>query len=225
LITSENPTVTIKRLQEITSYWHSINTQITFKETPNGISFCCLSDINPEEQRQLFRQIQQRKYPLILVIMDESLLDKKLQTQLLFDYYDNIEAPVITSFRLDDLEELRERVNSTVITTEVKTYIYDLVIELRYSRFVKGGLPTYLLFDLRDFIKFKARILKKSFVTPVLVKECFKQVLSLRLRLIEPEEDLTLMYGSNPALINQLVKVINVNDVLDIAISHVKPPI
>lgn len=226
LVTSRDPLETIDRLNKITSFWPLINTQVTSEETINGISFFPLSRITLEDQRVLYRNIRGTKYPLILVIMDGSLLDKKLQTQLLFDYYDDIESSLVTTYKLDNsLGQIRETVNNITITTEVKTYIYDLIVQLRYSRFIKGGLPTYLLFDLTDFIKFKAFILKKTFVTPTLVKTCFKQVLPLRLNLIEPEEDPTLMYGSNPVLIQQLVEAIDVHDVIDIAIANVKPPI
>lgn len=68
-------------------------------------------------------------------------------------------------------------------------------------------------------------MLNMGFVTPVMVKKCFKIILPLRLHLIEPEDDPSLLYGSNLALVKQLVNIINVNDVIDIAIANVKPPI
>lgn len=231
LVTSSDPHATVKKILKILQGW-PINSQVTPVPTDGGASVFSLMNMTLENQRSLYKEVRKQKYPLVLVSSTDFQLDKKLETLLLLNYRDNnnnnindLSNPSVKPFKFTNLEEIKARVKNITITTEVITYIYDLIIEVRYSRFIKGGIPTYIISDLTDFIKFKAFTLKIGFVTPVLVKTCFKIMLPLRLHLIEPSEDPSLLYGSNPILVRQLVNVIDVNDVIDIAIANVKPPI
>lgn len=217
LITSSDPDATITRIQSI-----SVDISITYKPT-NHISVYNLMLLNMDKQKQLYSQIRRKKYPLVLVTEDTGI-QRNLRTQLLFSHKDDLKNE-ISKLEVDDINTIRGHVRNTTMIGEIKTYIYDLIVELRYSRFVKGGIPTYLIFDVTDFIKFWTYIRGMKFVTPLMVKECFRIVLPLRIQLIQAEEDPSLMYGSNLALIGQLVQIINVHDVVDIAISNVTPPI
>lgn len=226
LVTSTDPHTTVKRVQKILQGW-PVNSQVTPITTANGASVFSLLDMSLENQRTLYRELRKQKYPLVLVSSPESELDTKLETLLLFNYKDELnDLPQPSElFRFTSLEAIRKSVRQVTITTEMKTYIYDLIVEVRYSRFIKGGIPTYIIADLTDFIRFKAFILEMTFVTPAIVKTCFKIVLPLRLHLIDPEDDPSLLYGSNPTLVQQLIRAIDANDVIDIAISNVRPPI
>lgn len=227
LVTSNDPRATVKRILKIFQGW-PINSQVTPTPTENGGSVFSLMNMTMENQRSLYKEVRKHKYPLILVSSTDFELDKKLETLLLLNYRDDInesfKSPV-KPFKFTDLNEIKEHIRNITITTEITTYIYDLIVEVRYSRFIKGGIPTYIISDLTDFIRFKSFMLNMGFVTPVMVKKCFKIILPLRLHLIEPEDDPSLLYGSNLALVKQLVNIINVNDVIDIAIANVKPPI
>lgn len=230
LVTSIDPHASVHRILKILREW-PISSQITAVPTENGASVFSLMDLTMENQRSLYREIRKHKYPLILISSTNFELDKKLETLLLFNYRDNVDEETASSsssynpFKSLTLSEIKEKIRSITITTEVKTYIYDLIVEVRYSRFIKGGLPTYILSDLTDFVRFKAYMLNMTYVTPAIVKRCFKIILPLRLHLIEKEDDPTYLYGSNPALVQQLINVLDVNDVIDIAISNVRPPI
>lgn len=226
LVTSTDPHTTVKRVQKILQGW-PVSSQVTPISTANGASVFSLLEMSMDNQRTLYHEIRKHKYPLILVSSPDSELDTKLETLLLFNYRDEVgDLPQPSEpFKFTSLDAIKERVRQVTITTEMKTYIYDLIVEVRYSRFIKGGIPTYIITDLTDFIRFKAFILEMKFVTPAIVKACFKIVLPLRLHLIEPEDDPSLLYGSNPALVQQLVRAIDANDVIDIAISNVRPPI
>lgn len=226
LVTSADPHATVKRVQKILQGW-PVNSQVTPISTENGASVFSLMGMSLDNQRKLYKELRKHKYPLILVSSPNFQLDKKLETLLLFNYRDNVNEPAQPQkpFKFTSLDKVKERVRHVTITTEMKTYIYDLIVEIRYSRFIKGGIPTYLISDLTNVIQFKAFMLDMPYVTPAMVKTCFKIVLPLHLHLIDPEDDPSLLYGSNPALVQQLVKIIDVHDVIDIAISNVRPPI
>lgn len=217
LVTSKNPDKTIARIQSIVG-----NTTITHKPS-HGISVYNLMLLNIDKQKSLYTEIRKGKYPLILVTEDLHV-QRKLRTQLLLNYVDKLDTEV-TPLKLDDINIMREKVMNLTMMAEIKIYIYDLIVELRYSRYVKGGIPTNVIFDVRDFIKFWAYIQGKQFITPVVVKDCFRIVLPMRIQLVQAEEDPSLMYGTNMSLASQLVQCINVHDVIDIAISKVIPPI
>lgn len=217
LVTSKDPDKTIARIQKISG-----NTEITYKPS-DGISVYNLMLLNMEKQINLYTEIRKGKYPLILVTEDFHV-QRKLRTQLLLNYFDKLETS-INAMEIDDINKIRKQVKNLAMTGEIKTYIYDLIVELRYSRFVKGGIPTYLIFDVRDFIKFWAFTHHQKFVTPILVKECFRIVLPMRVELIQAEEEPSLMYGSDLTLVSQLIQSMNVHDVIEIAISNVIPPI
>lgn len=227
LVTSNDPHATVKRILKILQGW-PINSQVTPIPTDGGASVFSLMNLSIENQRSLYKEVRKHKYPLILVSSTDFELDKKLESLLLLNYRDDINESSILPvkpFRFTDLNEIKERVQNITITTEITTYIYDLIVEIRYSRFIKGGIPTYIISDLTDFIRFKTFMINMGYVTPIMVKKCFRIILPLRLHLIEPDDDPSLLYGSNLALVKQLVNTINVNDVIDIAIANVKPPI
>lgn len=222
LITSDSPEKTSRRLKQAQEKWK--------QESPDtndcgSLPVAILTSFAPGAQRNLYTQLKKEKYPLLLVMPEHSPVDSKLQSQLLFEYRDDVDTEIGKAFQIDNLKYTRNQVKNITIIPEVRTYIYDLVVELRYSRFVKGGVPTYILFDLMEFIRFRAYLMGMAFVTPLIVKESFKFVLPLRVKLVVPEEDPTLIYGSSPTLVNQLVNGINVHDVIEISVVNVKPPI
>lgn len=217
LVTSKDPDKTIARIQKI-----SENISVTSKPS-DGISVYNLMLLNMEKQLNLYTEIRKGRYSLILVTEDFHV-QRKLQTQLLLNYFDKLDTTV-EAMKIDDIDKIRKQVKELPMTGEIKTYIYDLIVELRYSRFVKGGIPTYLIFDVKDFIKFWAFTRHQKFVTPILVKECFRIVLPIRIQLIQPKEEPSLMYGSDLSLASQLIQSMNVHDIIEIAISKVTPPI
>lgn len=227
LLISDNPELSVERLCQLLKTW-PIESQISCNRTDNGVSIFPLGDIDIQEQRSLYKEIRKQKYPLILVSSSNFQMDKKLKSLILFEYVDSDDIkllPTPSDLIFDGLNAIKQKVQDITITTQLQTYIYDLVVELRYSRFIKNGLATYLITDLTNFIKFRTYTLGMTFVTPLIVKQSFKITLPLHLHLISAEDDPTLMYGSNLKLIKQLVNVINVDDVIEIAISNVIPPL
>lgn len=225
LVTSENPSRSLQRVTEILGKWPGIQPNITFEPTHAGLSVFTIDDSDLTEQLKIHKAIRRHEYPLILFRKKNAYLSDKLKSHILFELEDDITKATPEILMNGSIVAAREKVSKVTITTEVQTYIYDLVVELRYSRFIRGGIPTYILFDLMAFVKFWAFRLGKQFVTPLISKACLRIVLPLRIHLITPEEDPTLMYGSDLTLVTQLVNAISVQDAIDIAITKVRPPI
>lgn len=224
LVVSKHIDASLSRLRNVLNTLdQTIDNGGTDEKRKSGIEVIKLFDI--ENQKNFANSIRKNKYPLIVVMREEDKLEHKLQIQFLLRYYHDIERGSRMSWPDKDLHVIKEKVNHISIHTEVQTYVYDLIVQLRYSRFIKGGIPTPFLFELIELVKFWAYVQDKTFVTPLMVKECFRKALPHRLTLLEAEEEPTLLYGSNPVLVNQLVHAIDVFDVLDIELSKVRPPI
>lgn len=225
LVTSNSPQQSMDRICGILSMWPGLQPSITFAPSTSGFSLFIIENSDINDQLTIYKTIRRNKYPLILLRTEDSYLCDKLKSQILFEFQDDITKTFPILNWTSSLEEKRIEMSKVMVTTEVQTYIYDLVVELRYSRFIKGGIPSYVLFDLMSFVKFWAFTSGMKFATPLICKECMKIVLPLRIHLITPEEDPTLIYGSDITLVTQLIGAITVEDAIDIAIAKVRPPI
>lgn len=232
LVSTIDSNYVTKKLNSCLKTWPDINDcQITTNKTTNGISIYQLDKISIENQKLLFKNIRNDTYPLILVFNSNLnlnfYLDKTLKKILLFNYTveinDLLEVP--TLLKNTQLSKIKSNMNNINIVTEVKTYIYDLIVEIRYSRFIESGIPTSIMKDLINFIKFKTLLLNMNYVTPLIVKNCVKVQLPLHLKLITANDDPSILYGTKPELTNQLLQVLNVDDIIDIAISNIIPPL
>lgn len=234
LITSLNLEVILQQLYESLQRWN-ISVKIGTDKVENGICLMSLNRLSNNDQISLYSKMRKIKYPIVLIGTPGIHIHKNLKKLIYFEHKmerDNegqeiqlLELAKPNELELYDVNEIREMINNITITTQVKTYIYDLIVEVRYSRFIESGVPTYVITDLTNFSKFKTFMLGMAFVTPLTVKKCCKFVLPLHVKLTSSRYEPSLLYGSKLELIQQLISVITPEDVIEIATNNVIPPL
>lgn len=224
MILSEDISRSLQRVNHIIESWN-VSLVESYIKVNDKISYWI--ENGGDTNSDMCKHIRRDKYPLILFKDINSAKDITISRQMMITIRDDINLTINGEIGLDiiNLDDIRDKISNITLTIEVRAYIYDIIVELRYSRFVKGGLPTYILFNLIEFIKFWAFINDRTYITPRIVKTCCQIILPECLNLTLVEEDPTLMYGSEIKLINQLNKIINNEDIVEIALLKVKPPI
>ncbi|OWB83905.1 hypothetical protein B5S33_g2541 [[Candida] boidinii] len=128
-----------------------------------------------------------------------------------------------TNQQIKKLRILKEKIN---INPDISRYIYDIMIFARMHRMVSGGLPTYIRRDLEAFVTYLAAVNGYQYIIPKMVVLACQKLLPLKLRLVSiPEEELTLMYGSDIRLIREVLPKWNADLVVKDVIDNVQPPI
>lgn len=185
-----------------------------------GVQIVKLDDVEMSEQMALFFTINACPHKYVLMTTKPVALYKRFYSLILLNIQ-IFEEFVVDLSRCTKVERFP-------LLSEIKTYIYDLVVTLRYCRFIHRGVPTYILRMLNDYVYWLAHTEGIDYVTPAMVQRAFRDILPFQLdRLIidKPSQDLSTMYGSNLELVKELMSVINKEDIVEMIINKVDTPI
>lgn len=172
-----------------------------------------LDDYNAKD-KQLFRYLQDAfwfKQPHDPQANSISHLDLK-----------NVEssAEMIRKFKT-----IGDSINSVVIVPEMKRYIYDIVIFIRTHRCVNTGLPGRCISELELLSKALCVLFNRGFVIPSIIKLASRKLLPLKIKMIKPEHEPSLQWGSDPELVNELMKRMTPQLIVEDVLTKVSPPV
>jgi MoxR-like ATPase len=143
------------------------------------------------------------------------------------------------------MEKLREASESVTTSAEVVRYIQDIVVFLRLSRAVGGGVSAKANFQLARFAKsvdcifliflgapvslkpsnrFLAPLHGIDYLTPSIVALAARKVFRHRIIVTAPGHDRSLQYGSDLAAVSQVLADVNPDTILD-GVLELEPPI
>lgn len=173
-----------------------------------------LDDYNSKD-KQLFRYLQ-----------DSFWFKQPHDAQITHDAYhleaedDTIDLEKIRSFKA-----LGDTINNVIIVPEMKRYIYDIIIFVRTHRCVNTGLPGSAIPEMQLLSKALCVLFNKGFVIPSIVKLAARKLLPLKIRMIRPEHEPSLQWGSDPELVNELMKRMTPQLVVEDILRKVSPPV
>lgn len=143
------------------------------------------------------------------------------------------------------MEKLREASESVTTSAEVVRYIQDIVVFLRLSRAVGGGIPAKANFQLARFAKsaqsfavhfsrvldsltpsnrFLAPLHGIDYLTPSIVALAARKVFRHRIVVTTPGHDRSLQYGSDLVAVSTVLADVTPNSILD-GVLELEPPI
>lgn len=137
----------------------------------------------------------------------------------------NKQNPDIDTYMVRKFKAIGDSVNSVVIVPEIKRYIYDIVIFIRTHRCVDTGLPGRILGELELLSKALCVLFNKGFVIPSIIKLASRKLLPLKIKMIKPDHEPSLQWGSDPELVNALMKRMTPNLVVEDVLNRVSPPV
>ncbi|KAF2863191.1 hypothetical protein K470DRAFT_141657 [Piedraia hortae CBS 480.64] len=128
-------------------------------------------------------------------------------------------------FTPDEIDSLRDNVQEVRITAEVRQYLHNIAVFMRLSRYVKGGVTAASTNHLRSLASALAPLHGLDYISPSLVELAAKKVYPHRLILATVESERSMQWGSNPRAVRDLLDGIDVDDVIELVLESVEPPI
>ncbi|GLA12239.1 hypothetical protein AnigIFM62618_007376 [Aspergillus niger] len=120
--------------------------------------------------------------------------------------------PYVDSTLLGQLQQLSTTVS---MGADIARYQQDIVVFLRLSRAVAGGISTRSNLYFKSFSKLLAVLHGIDFLTPSIVALAARKVFRHRIIVAKPEEDRSLQYGSDLHAVSQVLEYANPDSILD----------
>ncbi|KAL4889636.1 hypothetical protein BDV59DRAFT_116291 [Aspergillus ambiguus] len=113
------------------------------------------------------------------------------------------------------LDELRQASESVTAGAELLRYQQDIVVFLRLSRAVSGGITTRSNVHFKQLSKLLAALHGIDYLTPSIVALAAKKVFRHRIVVATPDDDRSLQYGSDPAAVAKALSYATPDTILD----------
>ncbi|EYE92962.1 uncharacterized protein EURHEDRAFT_414911 [Aspergillus ruber CBS 135680] len=105
--------------------------------------------------------------------------------------------------------------DAVTMSAEVLRYQQDIIIFLRLSRAVAGGITTKSNNYFLRFSKFLAALHGLDYLTPSIAALAAKKVFRHRIIIAKPEDDRSLQYGSDLEAVSQVLRNVGPEEILE----------
>ncbi|KAJ5347563.1 hypothetical protein MYU51_003759 [Penicillium brevicompactum] len=123
-----------------------------------------------------------------------------------------------------DIDQLRESSLKVSTSAEIARYIQDIVVFLRLSRAVSGGVSAKANIEFSRLAQLLAPLHGIDFLTPSIVALAARKVFRHRVTVTAPGEDRSLQYGSNLHDVAQVLADVTPDSILD-GVLALEPPL
>lgn len=128
-------------------------------------------------------------------------------------------------FDKDDVELLRARTAQVELIAEMAQYVHNIDVFLRNSRFVKRGATGAATRHLRKLSRALAPLHNLDYIPPALVALAARKVYAHRLVLATADNEKSLLWGSDPEAVEELLRGVTVQDVIEEVLVSVEAPL
>lgn len=123
------------------------------------------------------------------------------------------------------IETLREMGKAATMTPEIRRYIQDVVVFLRMSRGVDGGVTPFATMQLVNLAKYLAPLHSIDFVTPSLVALAVRKVYPHRIVIADPCRERSTQWGSRLEDVAVVLKGLTSESVIETVLEDVTCPV
>ncbi|KAK4546410.1 hypothetical protein LTR36_002087 [Oleoguttula mirabilis] len=128
-------------------------------------------------------------------------------------------------FATEDIKHLRSLADRVKLTGEVAAYLHNIVVFMRMSRFIKGGVTATATRHLRTVALALAPLHGLDYVPPSLIALAARKVYPHRLVLATAETERSLQWGSDPEAVRELLEGLTAEDVIEDVLGSVETPL
>ncbi|TQS37453.1 hypothetical protein Golomagni_02073 [Golovinomyces magnicellulatus] len=121
-------------------------------------------------------------------------------------------APMIST---QEIEHLIELSHTAIINVEVKRYQMSIISFLRLHRAVAGGITASATKKFEKLAKCLAPLHNLNYVTPALIALAAKKIYSHRIKIVKPENERSMQWGSDIEAVTALLEDIGAEEVLE----------
>ncbi|CAG7928850.1 unnamed protein product [Penicillium olsonii] len=154
---------------------------------------------------------------------DDYLSDGQISTSSVIHKSENHTKRSAT-LRQKDMAQLRDSSASVTTSAEIARYIQDIVVFLRLSRAVSGGVSAKANIEFSRFAELLAPLHGIDFLTPSIVALAARKVFRHRIIVTAPGEDRSLQYGSNIHAVSHVLAEVTADSILD-GVLALEPPL
>lgn len=124
-----------------------------------------------------------------------------------------------------DVKLLREQAQAVRMTGEVAAYLHNVVLFMRTSRYVAGGVTATATKQLRTLSHALASLHGLDYVPPSLVVLATHKIYPHRLVLANADTEKSLLWGSDPRAIQRMLEGITVESVIEDVLASFESPL
>jgi len=124
-----------------------------------------------------------------------------------------------------DIDLLIAQVAAVRLDSEVRCYIHNIAIFLRMHRAVAGGISALSTRHFLSLSHVLAPLHGLSYVSPSLVSLAARKVYPHRIVLAHPENERTIMWGSDVRAVRAFMEGLTVEDVVEDVLGNVEMPL
>ncbi|KAK5122099.1 hypothetical protein LTR85_004345 [Meristemomyces frigidus] len=128
-------------------------------------------------------------------------------------------------FSTEDIKDLRSRTGQVRLTGEVAAFLHNIVVFMRMSRYVKGGVTAAATRHLRAVALALAPLHGLDYVPPSLIALAARKVYPHRLVLATAETERSLQWGSDPEAVREMLEGMKAEDVIEDVLGSVETPL
>ena len=124
-----------------------------------------------------------------------------------------------------ELNALRTLAEEARMTPEIAAYLHNIVVFMRNSRYVNGGVTATASRELRVISKVLAPLHGLNYVPPSLVALACHKIYPHRLNLATAETEKSLQWGSDPGAVRRLLEGMTIERAIDDVLVSVETPL
>lgn len=128
-------------------------------------------------------------------------------------------------FSTDNIRHLRSLADQARLTGEVAAYLHNIVVFMRMSRYIKGGVTAAATRHLRAVAMSLAPLHGLDYVPPSLIALAARKVYAHRLVLATAETERSLQWGSDPEAVKEMLDGVTAADVIEDVLGSVETPL
>ncbi|KAJ5939829.1 hypothetical protein N7466_002963 [Penicillium verhagenii] len=151
-------------------------------------------------------------------------MSAKVSNMVSIIYRITCQRPPISLFNLTGHTKAPRASKSTTMNAEVVRYIQDIVVFLRLSRAVAGGISARANNQFAQLAQFLTPLHGIDYLTPSIVELAARKVFRHRIIVASPGDDRSLQYGSDLVTVSRVLAEVTPDSVLD-GVLELEPPI
>ncbi|KAK4632259.1 hypothetical protein CLAFUW4_02913 [Fulvia fulva] len=141
-------------------------------------------------------------------------------------HFDSQSGKALSSaFFLEDVKVLRQQMENVFLTAEMAQYLHNVVVFMRNSRYIKGGVTATATRQMRSISRALAPLHGIDYVPPSLVALAARKIYPHRLVLATHENEKSLLWGSDPRAVKELLEGVTVEDAIEAVLASIEAPL
>ncbi|KAK9329227.1 hypothetical protein V1520DRAFT_343975 [Lipomyces starkeyi] len=127
-------------------------------------------------------------------------------------------------FSVKDIDALSSIATSVCISADIRRYMHDIMVFLRMHRAIRGGISARASRDFELLIRCLCPLHGIGFATPSIVVIAARKTYSHRITISSPEDDRSVLYGSETEALSKFIQHWTPDIVLDDVLDTVPVP-